>query len=100
MKINPDYSNTTKLCHARPGQVVQIHGPNGFIQPELYLVCVSDEAAKQFKLDKLPPEGLYKLQGSIYLTNLETGVCLPAVPNLSSQVTLYRDATVTLDSPE
>ena len=95
MKVLPDPNSMTKLCHARPGDVVQLLAADGTFDPASYLVSVAEE--------KLLPrcwhsKGLYSVEGfgAILLIDLASGIPRNP-PSLSQRVIIYRNAEVQLN---
>lgn len=87
-------AETTKLCHARPGDVVQFIASDLAEESQCYLVITVHEDPAMFK--SLGSSGLYEIDprvGNILLASLTTGILL-RVPNLSSRCHIFRKAEV------
>ncbi len=86
--------DTSKLCHARPGEVVQVVDSMTPCGSEPFLVCVNAMSpGKPGRLGMM--HGLYDEQRPLFLVSLATGESVP-MPNLSSQVRIVRRAKVVL----
>ena len=86
MKIELIENNLTKLCHARPGDVIRT-SPGG----PLHLVCLYDLSRPRLCDPK--SNGLYSEENPVFAVNLETGLASP-LPHLSSKVEIVRDVAV------
>jgi hypothetical protein len=95
MKIIPDPNAMTKLCHARPGDVVQLLAPDGSFDSASYLIAV---ASKKCVPETWHSSGLYGVDsiGAIWLINLSSGIPRQP-PSLSQRVIIYRNAEVHLN---
>lgn len=91
MKINHIEHNFTKLCHAKPGDLVQlVDSMLGLTTKPILLIAKAGtgEPAKGRE-----PQGLYADGRDLLLVDLETGLA-SALPHLSSRVLIYRNAEV------
>jgi hypothetical protein len=83
-----------KLCHARPGDVVQIVDTEGDVEPSLYLVCVFPVKGKRAGRGvELINHGLYDEERPLFLVDIETGISRE-MPHLSNRVQIRRDVRV------
>ena len=89
---------STKLCHAIPGDVIQLLDEDGRPLADFYLVCVDGSA--EYKKRGRSMSGLYELVGTMFLVNLDTGVKLEKTPHLSSKHLIRRDAELVLGDEE
>lgn len=95
MKLRTEESTFTKLCHARPGDVVQLVDSACFSNPaKAYLVVMASEHIPA----SWGSNGLYSVE-RVALIDVETGTPIP-VPSLSSRVVIYRHAEVRLNRNE
>lgn len=93
MKIREVERNFDKLCHARPGEVVQLVGPMMDItSPPMLLIAVANSGAP---LAGHEPQGLYADGRHLMLVDLATGEAIK-MPHLSSRAVIYRKAEVSL----
>ena len=88
MKVNYQESEHTKLCHARPGDVVQLVDSNMHVISGVLLVCALE------KTSSWKGNGLYSVEGVIFFS-VETGLPV-SVNSLSQRAVIYRKAEVTL----
>lgn len=86
----------TKLCHARPGDVVQLLDANLEPLPGIYVVSIfwTDDQKKPSKPGRAL-NGLYSVDDPLFLVNAETGEAR-MMPHLSSRVVIIRDAQLLL----
>ncbi|MGD9674532.1 MAG: hypothetical protein AB7U98_13750 [Candidatus Nitrosocosmicus sp.] len=100
MRIEHLETDNTKLCHARPGDVVQFISPELFPMPGYFMICFMATAEAKAKACKPnQPQGLYADGRDIYCLNLETGeLFLP--PSFSQRCRIYRKAVLQLQSKE
>lgn len=95
MKLRTEEREFTKLCHARPGDVVQLVDSMCVGDPtKAYLVVMAN--------DHIPSSwgsnGLYSAE-RVVLIDVEAGTPI-RVPHLSSRVVIYRNAEVRLNRHE
>lgn len=100
MKVNREVSDFTKLCHARPGDVVVfvdsmcVEGNEAFL-----LCCATGSVAVRANEATLGSAGLHTLGSDtqhLFLVSLETGVSR-RLPHLSGRAIIYRKAEVNLN---
>lgn len=93
---------TTKMCHARPGDVIRLaSGPDVEQTDPLYMLIVLPHDAATLPVpvtDKVHTDGLYSDPRPLALVNLETGIARK-LPHLSSRVEILRDATILYHHP-
>lgn len=80
-----------KLCHAMPGDCVQLLAENAEILPQLYMVCVNPLNPQNRPAPKFAMNGLYSDERPLFLVNMETGQAAK-MPHLSERVIIVRDA--------
>lgn len=95
MKLKIEERNFLKLCHARPGDVVQLVDSMCVGDPtKAFLVVMANEHIPK----SWGSNGLYSSE-RFALIDVETGTPIP-VPHLSSRVVIYRHAEVRLNRHE
>lgn len=95
MKLRTEEREFTKLCHARPGDVVQLIDSMCVGDPtKAYLVVMADHHIPS----SWGNNGLYSAE-HVALIDVETGTPI-RVPNLSSPCVIYRHAEVRLNRNE
>lgn len=85
MRIVSGLPRPVKVCHAKPGDVVQFEKGRA-----LYLVCArQDGTPARCNM----PHGLYDDKRTIFLVGLENGLEYP-IPHLSSKLIVREDVAV------
>lgn len=93
MKIREVERNFTKLCHAKPGDVVQLVGPLMEVSsPPMLLAAVANSGVPAQGHE---PQGLYAEGRHLMLVDLATGEAMK-MPHLSSRAVIYSKAEVSL----
>ena len=101
MRVQLPSAEGEKLCHARPGQVVRFGAESGDSAtkfPGVYIVCLTEQPAKQKPQDGLGSVGLYKVGHYVRLLDVNTEVTL-APPSLSVRCEIYRKSVLQLYVP-
>lgn len=88
MKIFRKEPKPIKMCHARPGDIIQ--KLNSDLEPTDGLFVVGVFPAPNRAPRKLGGMGLYNEDQPLFLVNLETGEAGP-LPHLSSRVVIVKD---------
>lgn len=83
-------SDLPKLCHARPGDVVQLVDQAGEVQPPVYVVAVVDTTGAR-PMRAHMSHGLYDEVRPLFLVDVETGVTRE-MPHLSSRAKIHHGA--------
>lgn len=85
MKIRTQ-NPTTKLCHAKPGDVIRFVDDAS----SYFMICIDPEIT----VPATHPggSGLYSITHMLYLVNLQTGHFMPRMPHLSTEVELCNQA--------
>lgn len=78
----------TKLCHARPGDLVQLSDYSS-----LYLVCMGLDEKGAKKMRSGMTQGLYDEGRCLFLVNVQTGR-VKEMPNLSTRVMIRTDLAI------
>jgi len=90
----PQYE--TKLCHARPGDVVEYMGTLCLVS-----YCPLPGMSRDWNpllVDK--SNGLYSIEDCITLISIESGTVINGIhPSLSALVTIYKDSETSLGKP-
>lgn len=99
MKVEVQIGPYTKLCHARPGDVVQLLDAD-LVPVVGYFLLVFRDTPRAPRLAAKPnqPEGLYADGRELWLVNVESGAFVPP-PSFSSRCRIFRDATLQLKEP-
>ena len=93
MKILRQESNFTKLCHAKPGDVISLVSALMETDDKAYMVgCVASVPHLRAARDGIS-HGLYDDKRQLFLLDLETGL-VQATPHLSSRVIIYKGAAL------
>lgn len=87
MRILANPPHETKLCHARPGDVVQ--QANG---RRLYMVCVRNPGPPT-PSHLYASNGLYNESGTLFLVGLDNGIEYP-MPHLSTRLAVRDDVVI------
>ncbi len=96
MKVIEVSESSSKLCHARPGDVVRFcEPPAGY--SATYVVCFLPEV-RDLSHTKFGPEGLHMCVPAVRLLDVETGA-LHGLPHASSRCDIYRKAQLHLYAP-
>lgn len=91
MRINRS-ENRPKVCHAKPGNIIQLQDKHLELLPECYIVCIKGKFDRKICDNS---SGLFNEKQPLCLCNLETGQ-LVEMPHLSTRVKfLYNAELVT-----
>ncbi|MBN3839334.1 hypothetical protein [Burkholderia sp. Ac-20349] len=94
MKVMTEEQDVIKLCHANPGDVVQLVDGNMLSEGSTYLVCVVPDKDKRSARPGMT-HGLYDEERSLFLVNISTGERRD-MAHLSSRAVIFDRAEVHL----
>ena len=92
-----------KVCHAKPGDIIQLLEDDGEPGKGLYMVCIYwREGQKKSRKPLNGLNGLYNIEQPLFLVNIETGEAKNMI-HLSERASIINDAElvvpgVTLES--